>query len=1053
MTQKYYPDVQPNPDFAQISQEILEFWQKDNTFVKSVENRTKGESEFIFYDGPPFANGLPHYGHLLTGFVKDIIARYQTLKGKRVERKFGWDCHGLPVEMEVEKELGISGRVKILEYGIEKFNAECRKSVLKYVNEWEEYITNQGRWVDFKNSYKTMDLHYMESILWAFKQLYDKGLVYQSNRVLPYSWACHTPLSNFETRMDNCYRKVTSKAITVKFTLKNLPKNLDIKLKKVHLLAWTTTPWTLPSNLALAVNEAMDYVCVEVDKEYFILSVGSQEKYSKELNNNIITQFKGSELVNLEYQPLFEYFKDHENAFKILAADFVVEGEGTGIVHCAPGFGEDDQILCQSNGITLVCPVDESGKFTQSIPDFAGVRVFEANDKIIIALKNKGQWLRTEQYIHNYPHCWRTDTPLIYKAVPSWYIKVTEFKDKLLKANAKINWIPTHIKEGLFGKWLENARDWSISRNRFWGTPIPIWVSDDPQYPRIDVYGSLEGIEKDFNVKISDLHRPFIDELTRKNPDDPSGKSIMRRVTDVFDCWFDSGAMPYAQKHYPFENKEIFEKKPYADFIVEYSAQTRGWFYTLTVLAAALFDAPAFLNCICHGVILDTKGQKLSKRLKNYIDPKDIFAKYGSDALRFFMASSSVMRGQELYIDSEGKMVADTLRLVLKPIWNAYNFFTLYANADFIKAKHIIKSRNLNDLYILAKLKRAVQGIEKFLDEYDLPNACKIITEFFEILNNWYIRRNRARFWRSEKDQDKQEAYDTLFTVLKIMSISAAPLLPIILDKIYIGLTATDENSESVHLQDYPNVGQILENEELVKDIDFIRNICNAGLNIRNLNNIRIRQPLSKLLIVSSKVIKLDKYFDLIKDELNVKVVEFSNEFSKYASNTLKINFKIVSLRLAHKMKDLIDASKSNNWSRAGDKIRICSEELTPGEYSLNIEAIGNSPSCAVGDGETLVILDTHITQELAFEGIARDLIRIIQQARKTADLHISDQIDLYINFTEEMRQICEKFKNLISEQTLAKNIIYKIENTDYIIKEIHNIEENELTLAMKYAE
>lgn len=1039
MTQeKHYPDANQNLDFAKLEEDILNFWQQEKIFEKSVEirnfsnldeditspvqepcalkdhascrhNLEEEKSEFVFYDGPPFANGLPHYGHLLTGFIKDIFARYQTMKGKKVERKFGWDTHGLPVEMETEKELGVSGQIAIQEYGIEKFNLACEKSVMKYAKEWKEYVGRQGRWVDFDNGYKTMDIKYMESVIWAFKQLYSKGLLYEDYRVMPYSWACQTPVSNFETRMDNAYRQKASKAVTVKFELLDPIFNTT---SKVSLLAWTTTPWTLPSNLGLAVGKNIEYVLIAChpreggDSEILILASALLEKFSKDLGSfETLTTVKGQDLIGAKIKPLFPYFINHEKitnspkAFSIMHGDFVTTEEGTGIVHMAPGFGEDDQALCKANGIPTICPVDEGGKFTSEIFDIfeitpsrereldpvlslKGRQVFETNDDIIKYLKAQGSWIKTEQYLHNYPHCWRTDTPLIYKAVSSWYVKVTDFKDRMVELNggtkfnpakvpsfietarlkgkvasmsdfadlaklysdpevrkyyyfmnpyilseqqtlqaidfyqelyqegfprfvfheketgkfigtgglcfydpreenfengrveisyqlakefwgkgyatevAKeliefafkrypiktlcvatvsdnlgsqkviekcgfelkfkrknqypkadrnanyeeyyyeltrengeyfknatqgINWIPDHVKDGQFGKWLEGARDWSITRNRFWGCPVPVWVSDDPQYPRIDVYGSLDELERDFGVRPTNLHRPFIDQLTRQNPNDPTGKSKMRRVTDVLDCWFESGSMPYAQVHYPFENKEWFENNFPADFITEYMAQTRGWFYTLMVLSTALFDRAPFKNVICHGTILDEKSQKLSKRLKNYADPLEVFSSLGSDAMRFYMISQPVMRGQELRIDKEGKAIRDSLRLSIKPLINAFNFFCLYANADGIKANRIDYNREFKnnlDKYILSKLKVTVEKIDFAMTNYDTVIACEEFNQFFEALNNWYIRRSRSRFWKSEIDQDKQEAYDVLYTVLLTMCEAAAPLLP-----------------------------------------------------------------------------------------------------------------------------------------------------------------------------------------------------------------------------------------------------------------------------------
>ncbi|HJD62165.1 MAG TPA: isoleucine--tRNA ligase [Rickettsia endosymbiont of Degeeriella rufa] len=1063
---KYYPEVSSNADFASLEKEILKFWQDNNIFQKSIDIR-EGDAEFIFYDGPPFANGLPHYGHLLTGFIKDVYARYQTVRGKKVERRFGWDCHGLPAEMQSEKELGISGRLAITNFGIEKFNAHCRDSLMKYAGEWEQYVTRQARWVDFKNSYKTMDKNFMESVLWAFKELYNKGLLYESMRVMPYSWACETPLSNFETRLDNSYRERADKAVTVSFELchpenitdvipakAGIQEKVDTRLRgddiEYRVLAWTTTPWTLPSNLALAVGSDIDYALVPKGDICYIIAASSVSKYAKELELKGDEQFtiiKGSELQGLSYKPLFDYFKNHPNSFKIFAGDFVIEGDGTGVVHMAPGFGEDDQILCESKGIKLVCPVDNSGKFTKEIPDLEGLQVFDANDKIIIKLKEQGNWIKTEQYIHNYPHCWRTDTPLIYKAVPSWYVKVTEFKDRMVELNQQINWIPFHVKDNLFGKWLENARDWSISRNRFWGTPLPVWKSDDPKYPRIDVYGSIEELETDFGVKITDLHRPFIDQLTRSNPDDPTGKSTMRRIEDVFDCWFESGSMPYGQAHYPFENKQWFEDHFPADFIVEYSAQTRGWFYTLMVLSTALFDRPPFLNCLCHGVILDATGQKLSKRLNNYADPLELFDKYGSDALRVTMLSSNVVKGQELLIDKDGKMVFDTLRLIIKPIWNAYHFFTMYANADHIKGGLNFTSENVLDVYILSKLKIAVEKIKESLDNFDTQIAYHAVSELFEVLNNWYIRRSRARFWKSEKDLDKQNAYNTLYTCLETMSIAMSSLVPLISEVIYLGLMNSviprldhgisgekamaqdpvagprDDKSarndiKSVHLCNYPNLSKFEINSELVDTMDTVLDICSNSLFIRSSENTRVRQPLSSITIISKNNDKLKDFEDLIKDEINVKSVIYRDDLENYAVKKLSINFPMLGKRLPAKMKDIIAASKKNEWEVTSNGLRICNETLNSDEYKLILEPHSHiKGASSFAHNSSLLILDLELTSELIDEGIARDIVRFIQQARKNADFSITDRILIDI----DLPKIIDIYGEFIKEQTLGE--------------------------------
>ena len=1043
-TKTPYPKVESNTDYGLLENKISKYWQENNIFKKSVDFRpTKIDdksNEFTFYDGPPFANGLPHYGHLLTGFIKDVYARYQTIKGKKVERKFGWDCHGLPAEMAAEKDLSVSGRSAIIKYGVGKFNNHCKSLVLKYTNAWEEYVDKQGRWVDIKNAYKTMDTNFMESIIWAFKELYNKGYIYKAMRVMPYSWACQTPLSNFETRLDNSYRQRADNSVSVLFESAALGQFLNKTDKVCYFVSWTTTPWTLPSNLALALGEKIEYVAIELkDKCYVMSSEASKKFMAKELNGGlIIAHITGKELEILSYTPIFDYFKDHSGAFKTLCGDFVTGGDGTGIVHIAPGFGEDDFLLCKQHNIELVCPVDNAGNFTNEIPDLEGINVLESNDKVIIKLKNQGNWLATEQYLHNYPHCWRTDTPLIYKAVSSWYLKVTDFKDRMVEHNKKINWIPNHIRDGLFGNWLENAKDWNISRNRFWGTPIPVWMSDDPNYPRIDVYGSISEIEKDFGVKVTDLHKEHLDELVRINPDDPSGKSIMRRVEDVFDCWFESGSMPYAQMHYPFENKEYFEQNGPADFIVEYVAQTRGWFYTLMVLSTALFDRPPFLNCICHGVILDVKGQKLSKRLNNYADPLEIIAKYGSDALRLTMLSSSVAKGEELLIDKDGHMVFEALRLHIRPIWQAYHFFTIYANIDNINAKLVDFSENILDKYILAKLKTSVSNIEKSMEMFDSQSAYAIISDFFEILNNWYIRRSRNRFWGSENDVDKVSAYDTLYTCLVQMSKAFSPLLPFLSEELYLNLTSYDvqDNNRSVHLENFPKLNEISNEEDLVAIMDIVRDICSTGLFIRNKENIRSRQPLQKLTIVIKDYAQLQKFEHLIKDELNVKEIIYADNLSEYGTYKLSLNHSTLAKRLSNKMKDLIAAAKNNAWKIESKTLFIAGENLNLDEYSLLLEPIVKGANKSLSNNDGIVLLDITITRELFLEGIAKDVIRTIQQMRKEANLNIEDRIIINIGARGDSLEAITIFESLIEEQTLS-NIQFSEESSivNYIFK------------------
>ncbi len=1103
MSNQHYPEINPSPDFAKLEEQILDFWAKENVFEASIaKNKALTEdgkkNEYIFYDGPPFANGLPHYGHLLTGFVKDIFARYQTMRGKRVERKFGWDCHGLPAEMGAEKELGISGRQAILGYGIEKFNNQCRTSVMKYTSEWESYVNRQARWVDFKNDYKTMDFSFMESVLWAFKQLWDKGYIYEAYRVMPYSWAAETPLSNFETKLDNSYRERIDPAVTVAFELLEIPDFISStrpEIKSCKILAWTTTPWTLPSNLALAVSPDIDYAVIVKDGVGYITGSFASLKFLKELGfegeidaaqkaaSDSRAIFSGTKLVGLSYKPLFPYFSNHPNSFKILSADFIEEGEGTGVVHMAPGFGEEDQKTCEENGIKVVVPVDIAGKFTSEIYDLnageftlsvVGKNVFEANKDIIKYLTISDSVIKREDYRHNYPHCWRTDEPLIYRALPSWYVAVTKFKDRMVELNQQINWVPSHIRDGLFNNMLKTAPDWSISRNRFWGAPIPIWRSDNPNNKKLYCFGSVAELEAFFGQKVTDLHRPYIDELIAPDPED--SKYTLRRVEDVLDCWFESGSMPYAQVGYPKTKKEWLENHLPADFIVEYHAQTRGWFYTLMVLSTALFDKPPFLNCIAHGVVLDDKGQKLSKRLNNYADPKDIFNKFGADALRWLMVSSPVMSGNELYIDKEGKFIRDVVRLYIKPLWNAYNFFTIYANSDKVKAnllyteinetingKHSKSEAwrvpdNTIDRYILSKLSDAIENAKDGYDNYNTQKVCKAIEDFLEALNNWYIRRSRDRFWKTEKDSDKQDAYDTLYTCLVLICKIAAPILPLVTEEIYINLTASGEKkaSNSVHIADFPvfTRAQQIKNPELVAGMDFVRDICTAALSIRSTNNIRVRQPLEKiyLLYPHSENRLRNEFQELIKDETNVKNIAEDGSIDNFARKILKVNFPVLGKTRGKEtvnikrivteynafendsLRPSVEEDEKNGY------IRIYNEKfdytLTTEECEMSYEPNNKSTSQFLKQYNCLVVLNTNISAELEQEGIARDVVRMIQQARKDAALNVSDRIKLSIHSNYNIKAAIKNHEQYILEQTLGvemhegKTLSHSFENT-----------------------
>jgi isoleucyl-tRNA synthetase len=1010
-----YPQVDPQPNFPAIETETLKFWQQDNTFAASVEQHAAtgdASNEFVFYDGPPFANGLPHYGHLLTGFVKDAVPRYQTMRGKRVERRFGWDCHGLPAEAEAERQLGISGTQAITDYGIDKFNEYCKVSVLQYTADWERYVTRQARWVDFTNDYKTLDTPYMESVMWAFKALWDKGLIYEGFRVLPYSWALETPLSNTETRMDDAYKMVQDPALTVAFVLESGD----------NLLAWTTTPWTLPSNLALAVAPDVDYVRVQHNDKVYVLAEARLSAYMKELDGaEVLGTVRGSQLVGQSYTPLFPYFAGRPGAFRVFGGEFVTTEDGTGVVHMAPGFGEDDYQVCKENGIELVVPVNSRGEFTQEVPDYVGLQVFEANPLIIRALKERGVVLRHETYDHSYPHCWRTGKPLIYMALSSWFVNVTAVKDRMVALNQEIRWVPEHLKDGSFGKWLENARDWNISRNRFWGSPIPVWRSDNPEFPRIDVYGSVAELERDFGVKVSELHRPVVDDLVRPNPDDPSGKSMMRRVPEVLDCWFESGSMPFAQVHYPFENQEWFEQHNPGDFIVEYIGQTRGWFYTLHVLATALFDRPAFSTCVSHGIVLGADGQKMSKSLRNYPDPMGVFDNYGADAMRWYLLSSSILRGSDFAVTEEG--IRDTVRQVMLPLWNSWYFLSLYANAEGKSGKVDFSSDNVLDTYIFSKLHHLVADTTVSMDEYDLFNACQQVRTFLDVLTNWYIRRSRNRFWSGD-----QQAIDTLHTVLDVLTRVAAPLLPLITEQVYIGLTG----NRSVHLTEWPVAADIPVDNELVIVMDQVRDVCSTTLSLRKSHSRRVRLPLASLTVASPLALGLQPFVSIITEEVNVREVKLTADVAGVARHELQVVPAALGPRLGSDTQKVIVAVKKGDWKQQGDVVVAGGYELQPHEYQLKLlAAVGDAEataSSALPDGKGVLLLDIALTPELLAEGTARDIVRIVQQTRREADLGVSDRIHLILGLPDDVAQQVAPFSDYICAETLAERLSY---NTD----------------------
>ncbi len=1073
----YYPrhrdtEVDANPSFPQMEGETLAFWATNDTFQKSIDNRPAGEgghNEFVFYDGPPFANGLPHYGHLLTGYVKDTVGRYQTMLGHRVERRFGWDTHGLPAELEAQRILGIEDVTEITReggLGIGAFNEACHSSVLRYTDEWEDYVTRQARWVDFDNDYKTLDPSYMESVIWAFKTLYDKELAYEGYRVLPYCWHDRTPLSNHELKMDDeVYQDRQDNTVTVGMRLTEpiLEGAEDSEL----VLIWTTTPWTLPSNLAVAVGPTIDYAVVRVADDLesplagqrVILAEARLGAYVKEVGENpeVVARLKGSDLAGRSYHPIFDYYNTTEhrsegaapgpNGWSIIPGDYVSTEDGTGLVHIAPAFGEDDMFVCMEVGIKPVIPVDEGGCFTSEVTDYESLQVFEANKPIIVDLRDgsgpmaripeerRAVLVQQKSYVHSYPHCWRCRKPLIYKAVSSWFVKVTAIRDRMVELNQEITWVPEHTKDGIFGNWLAGARDWSISRNRFWGAPIPVWRSDDPNYPREDVYGSFAELERDFGVKVDNLHRPFIDELVRPNPDDPSGKSMMRRIPDVLDCWFESGSMPYAQVHYPFENAEWFESHYPGDFIVEYIGQTRGWFYTLHVLATALFDRPAFTNVVSHGIVLGDDGRKMSKSLRNYPDVNGVFDSYGSDAMRWFLMSSPVVRGGNLMVTDAG--IRDTVRQVLLPIWNAYYFFTLYAGAankgEGIEGRlldlgdpRVVDGLVEMDRYLLAHTRDLASGVKASLDEYDIAKGCELVRDYLDVLTNWYVRTQRQRFW----DED-QAAFDTLYTALVRLMEVAAPLLPLLTEEIWRGLTG----GESVHLVDYPILPEAVANDALVAAMDEVRDVVSSAHALRKANQLRVRQPLQGLRVVSEQAEALSSFAGLIASEVNVKDVRLLTpaESGLSVSTELSLNPRAFSPEIRKLTSQLFKAQKAGEWQVSEDGAScVFSGVMVEGApVSLSGEQFSVTTSVNADEGQvadvlangTFVVLDTELTPELEAEGYARDVIRAIQDERKNAGLHVADRIDLALAVPAERVGAVETHREMIAHETLALSV------------------------------
>lgn len=1017
--------LENNPNFSKIQEEILESWDKNSTFKKSLQNKDKGYVSF--FDGPPFPTGKPHHGTVLVSFIKDMIARYKTMNGYSVPRVWGWDCHGLPVETQVEKILEINDKKEIeSKIGIDKFNDECKNVVSTNNDSWREYVKEMCRWVDYDNAYKTMNVDFMESVLWAFKESYNKGLIYQDYRVTPYCYRCETALSISDTRESDSTRPRQDTWCIAKFKTEEVINN-----KNVYLLAWTTTPWTLFSNMALAVNENFDYAYVEVENEVYVLGNTILNKYDKILgsNPNIIKICKGSELVGKVYEPLTNYFEDKkdEGAFKVIKADFVELDEGVGIVHIAPAFGEDDYWACKENKVPLVCPVDDKGCYTKKIKEFEGQNVIEANMDVLRYLKSSGKVILDGSIVHNYPHCWRCKTPLIYKAMDAWYFSIEKIKDKLIEKNEEINWIPETVKHGRFGNWLNNARDWNISRNRYWSTPIPVWECDCCH--KREVLGSINEIKNVSGIELKDLHRQHMDKVKYKC----SCGGVMSRVPEVLDCWFESGSVPFASKHYPFENKEWIDKYLPADFIVEYTGQIRCWFYYLHVLSVALFDRPAYKNCIVHGTLLAKDGKKLSKSSKNYTDPMELMKKYGTDAFRLYLFRSSAIIMNDLFFEDDG--IKSQIQQILLPLYNCVSFFNSYAILDKFEPNEVVfpKSENELDKWILAKLYETEKIVTNSLNNYQIDSYVEPIVELINGLSSWYLRRSRRRFWSSEFTKDKQNAYETTYYVLINICKLLAPVVPVITDYLYKNLT----NEESVHLSKWCNIPEEYKNETILKDTDIVQRIISLARTLREKENIKIRQPLSEIEVAFTKNYSsiVNKFKTTICEEINVKNINILNNVDEIANVEYLPNFKTLGSKYGNKMKEISSLIKNNEFKYENNKYILNNNEILNDE-DIIIRYSSKTNDIVANDSEIVLKLDTKLTDELKEEGLAREIVRNIQDTRKNLKLEINDRIyiDLDYNLKEDLKKyVCNETLSTLTKLDEYDNLI-KVTSNDILV-------------------
>jgi len=1010
-----------NSEFSFVAGEhdILSFWKEKQIFKRSLQ-QTENSTPYIFYDGPPFATGLPHHGHLVGSILKDAVPRYFTMKGRYVQRRFGWDCHGLPIEHEIDKSLGMSSAEAVEKLGVKGYNDECRSIVQRYTSEWETTISRIGRWVDFENDYKTMEPWYMESVWWVVKQLWEKDLIYRGYKVVPFSTALGTVLSNFEIASN--YQDVQDPAVTVLFKLDN---------EDASIAAWTTTPWTLPSNLALCVGADIDYVKVHDETLDINIYVAKDrlEDMSRGKTLTIVSETKGSSLVGLTYQPLFDYFTGlrSEGAFQVLADDYVTTESGTGVVHQAPAFGEDDFRVLKNAGVTaLVCPVDMQGRFTAEVKDFAGQHVKEADKHIIKYLKDLGALYRHETLVHSYPFCPRSDTPIIYRAIDSWYVRVEQMRDRLVENNRQINWVPGHLQQGRMGKWLESAIDWAISRNRYWGTPLPIWINDVTDN-RLCI-GSREELKQLTGVELDDLHRENVDPLTFTVAGE---EGTYRRIEEVLDCWFESGSMPYAQLHYPFENQSVFDKGFPAEYIAEGLDQTRGWFYTLIVLGTALFDTHPFKNVIVNGIVMAGDGKKMSKRLKNYTPPDELMEEYGADALRLYLINSGLVRAEEQRFSDAG--VKDMVRRALLPWLNAFRFFNTYARIDaWQPSSNQVVSGNIMDQWILSRLQTLKSSISTEMENYRLYNVVPALFEFIEDLTNWYIRLNRARFWSEEMTDDKQAAYYTLYTAIYELNLSMAPFAPFLSESLYLQMKRylTPDAVESVHLCSYPEAENTMIQPELEQAVTRMKHIILLGRQKRNQQKIKTKYPLARLTIIHEDTGLLDEISKLegtIQTELNVKQINYSTEESNYINLYAKPNSPVLGKRLGKRFKDFkssIEALSSqaiNDFQDSGE-LRLEGELFTPDDILVFREA--RQGTNAVSDRFISIDLDCELNDDLINEGLAREVVNRIQKSRRDLGFDVVDRVTITITASEKLEAAVFSHQEYIKKETLATELI-----------------------------